>query len=253
MIIGIIIILFLLPAVAYLLQLLNVRKYKDAQITLTNKFPPEILETHVAYFAKHHHWSLLHKESSAEKVLYLFQVGSWGVNLRGVQEINLTFFFENDRCKAFLSSKSLMGQMIDFGANQKNIDDLSLFLADLSSDNTSTSGRSTGAFPTKRPVVDYLYWTIVLCFSLLWFIWTAVGWFMPKHFYPGRIKIVFQQRVPDEISQEILTKNGALNCDHSQVGEFPTYECDVPVGDEEKVSSQISRNSAVREASPIPL
>ncbi len=239
------------PAVGYLMQIMGVSKQSDVEITLTDKLPADILDSHIAYFARLHSWSLLHKESSQEKTIYIFQVGKWGIVPRGVQEVNLTLFFEEDRHKVFLKSRSLMGQFLDFGVNQKNIDDMSLYLADLSHDPNGTLKRVKSDFPAKSAVIDNRYWYVALAITIIWLIWTMATWFIPKNYVPGRVRVVFQQRVPDEVSDEILQANGAIRCTHELIDEFPTYECDVPVGDEPRVADRISRNSAVRSASAI--
>lgn len=248
---GIIILLLITPALGYILQILGVRRERDAELTLTQPISAAVLDTHIAYFAKLHQWALLHKEETAEKVIYLFQVGKWGVKLQGVQEVNATLFFENGTSKVFIKSKSLMGQFIDFGVNQKNVNELSLFLADLSNDPNGTSPRAKAIFPLKTSVIDYKYWGLILGITCIWFLWTATGALIPKHYVSGRIRVIFQKRVPTDILETILQANGAIRCNAIIDEEFPTYECDVPVGDEELVAGQVSRNSAVREAAPI--
>lgn len=251
MIISLIILLFLLPLVAHILHLSNVAKRADGEITMTAIFDRDEMDAQIASFARLHGWSLLQKDEEADKTTYVFQIGKWGIELSGAQEINITLFFTDATPRVFVQSRSLMGQFFDRGQNQRNVDTFLLFIADLSANPTAGSGLRNHTFPPKAPVIDNRYWGIIAVLAFIWLVSNTVSYFTPKTYVPGRIEVVFKRGVPESVTSVIFRDSGAIRCAVSDSENNLIYECDAPVGEEDRVARALSGYSAVDTASRV--
>lgn len=246
---SIILLLLLLPLVGYVLQLAGFGKSKTTELLLP-VISPEIIRSSLIDYTRSHSWSLLLEEPTSERLLYIFKAGQFGFSKEGAQKITITFFPTDKEIKCFIRSESLLGQFYDFDINQKNIESLSFFLSETTKHpEIRETTTYTPIFLHSKPSVNIKYW-IFLIFVLVIIIGSKTLYKMSRRIVPGTVLISFQPYILDEIAQPLMLDFGAINCRSIDKLKLYIYECDTPVGEEEKIAATARTNPVVESAQP---
>lgn len=88
----------------------------------------EQVKTLLGHFSAKHGWYLIKEESQEGALIIIFQAGQWGLSISGSQRVYLALNQEQTGVRGAATSKSTMGQLVDRGSNQKNLDNLIAFL-----------------------------------------------------------------------------------------------------------------------------
>lgn len=81
----------------------------------------------LGHFSAKQGWRLIKEENQEGVLIIIFQVGQWGLSISGSQRVCLALSQERNGVRGAATSKSTMGQLVDWGANQKNLDNLVAF------------------------------------------------------------------------------------------------------------------------------
>lgn len=245
----IIIILLIIPIVGYLLQMFKVGAFKETEILLPVA-SAEIIRSSLVDYSRSHNWSLLLEEPTSERLLYVFKAGQFGFSREGSQKITVSFFPTEKETKCFIRSESLLGQFYDFHVNQKNNESLSFYLSEtLKHPDVHESTEFTPTFFPSHSTVSIKYWLFLLC-SLMLIIGIKTLYSLSRTYEPGKVVISFQPYVTDEIAQKLMIDFGAINCVNTTKVKVKVYECDTPIGEENKVASTARSNPVVNAAQP---
>lgn len=246
---AIIVMLLVLPLFGYILQIGGVGKTKTTELLLP-VISPEVIRTSLIDYTRSHNWSLMLEEPTSERLLYVFKAGQFGFSKDGVQKVTITFFPTEKEIKCFIRSESLLGQFFDFNVNQKNMESLSFFLSETTKhpEVSETSTYSSIFLPSRRSVSDK-YW-IFLVIMLILIIGSKSLYKISRQIVPGAVEITFQSYVTDDVAQKLMADFGAINCRSVDTLKPYIYECDAPIGEEEKVAVAASKNAVVKSAEP---
>lgn len=246
---AIIILLLLLPLAGYILQNVGIGKTKTTELLLP-VISPEMIRSALIDFTRSHSWSLLVEEPTSERLLYVFKAGQFGFSKDGAQIITVTFFPTDKEVKCFIKSESLLGQFYDFDVNQKNIESLAFFLSETTKHSEIPESTTyTPIFLHSKPTVNVKYWVFLVTLLIL-IIGSRALYTISREVVPGTVEITFQSYVTDDIAQKLMIEFGAINCRSIDKIKTYVYECDAPVGEEEKVAATARSNAVVSTASP---
>ncbi len=244
-----IIFLMILPGIGYLLEKFGIGKSYQKELLLPIISADEV-RSYLFDFTRTHQWSLLYEELTNEKILYVFQAGQWGNSRYGSQKVTISFFPSDQEIRCFIQSSSLFGQIYDFGANQNNVESLSLYFTEISKENADERAlHKSGSFIIRQLPIDPKYW-IVLFTLLLFVIGVKFIYTKSREVVPGRVQITFQKYVSVDIATKLLTDFGGLNCFTYDPKNLNAYECEVPIGDEETIANKAHENPVVQIAQP---
>jgi hypothetical protein len=245
----IIILLLLIPVVGYILQMMNIGKWKETEVLLPVN-SAEIIRSSLVDYTRSHNWSLLLEEPTSERLLYVFKAGQFGFSREGSQKITVTFFPSEKEMRCFIKSESLLGQFYDFNVNQRNIESLSFYLTEtLKHPDAPHTNEFTPTFFTSHATVNMKYWLFLLC-TLLLIIGIKTLYSLSRTYEPGKVVISFQPYVTDEIADKLMRDFGAINCVNTTKVKFKVYECDTPIGEEKKIAASARTNAVVKSAEP---
>lgn len=83
----------------------------------------------LGHFSAKQGWRLIKEENQEAAVIIIFQVGQWGgLSISGSQRVYIALNQEQTGVRGIATSKSAMGQLVDWEFNQKNLDNLVAFL-----------------------------------------------------------------------------------------------------------------------------
>lgn len=121
------------------------------------------------YLAKENNWPALFDQEiePGQKRVVLFQVGQWGFSLKGTQWLSALIYFKDGKTVLDVASKSKMAQLIDWGANKKNIQLVEDFVNKVLADSSLRSKINNWQVEkvAKRPVVNRK-WLILFFFGI---------------------------------------------------------------------------------------
>lgn len=250
MILLILILLFLAPLFGFVLGLIGVGSRYESEVLLPG-LRLEQVKSLLIFYSRNNTWPLLHQEISEEKALFVFQAHRWGNNKSGIQEITVTFFPDDTGLKGFIRSRSLLGQFVDFGINQKNVEELSFFLSDASKQEyiLKQPELSKAGFLPRNVPIDWRYFGILAGLIAMYFLIT-VTMRLSKVVVPGYIEVRFRQKTAQEGALQWMHESGGINC-KSQEDDPLHYICEVPVTQEWDVADKIGSNYAVQYSQPV--
>ncbi|MBU0476454.1 hypothetical protein KKB68_00350 [Patescibacteria group bacterium] len=140
-------------------------------------------------FCQKENWRITKKEIlGPTNFVYLLNVGVWGPKISGAQEIKLNVLITDSSLRIEALSCSLMGQLIDWGANRKNLEKFSKFLLSAQSQSISVSQKVVGIseeFIKKQATLQnqkqkISFWAIILlCFVPvvgIFYMWLKTSW-----------------------------------------------------------------------------
>lgn len=243
-------VLFILaPVIGYVMQQYGMGVLRQAESLL-----PEMnlvqARTLLLYFSNNAKWPLILERVEDGKATYIFQVGQWGLSMYGAQRVGVILEQQPNGVSVTMESLSLMGQLYDFGKNQKNLDELTVFLTGASTNPPLLEKYLTyqGNFLPKTYVMNLKYFYII--FVLIAFIVASYysSYRDKQSAIAGNVIITFRPGYSDEDMYRWLNDAGAGSCENRPPENLLRFMCAVPVGAEDDVISAAKRNFAVETA-----
>ncbi|MEN9328750.1 MAG: hypothetical protein RI947_1558 [Candidatus Parcubacteria bacterium] len=243
------IVLIIAPIAGYFMERYGLGAYKHAESFVQDISIQEARQA-TMFFANTHNWRFKNQYEETDKITMIYQVGQWGFSMQGAQAVILIFTQETGGTSVSVDSTSMMGQIADFGANQRNLDEFTVFLTD-----TATHREKLDTYKSYgnliRPnhfIINPVYWLIIwgCIFSL--FVRYYLTYKDKQRSIPGNVIIMFKQGYTQEQSYENLGKFGAGSCQNRPPESLTTFLCAVPVGLEDKVLDNAHASFTVESA-----
>ncbi len=155
-------------------------------------------------------WGLLKEQEIDKHLVITVQVGQWGLSMSGAQRLAVALIETSGGVQGSATSKSIMGQLADWGANQKNlnilIDNLTHFN---NKDGAIASGQLT--FPKPKPLISPKFYIIIgIGFILIAIIQVILGISLNFH------RQAALKQVNEEINQGSVSMNAQLEARQCQ-------------------------------------
>lgn len=243
------ILLVILPIAGFIMEKYGLGAYKRAE-SFVQDLSLEEAKTLMMYFSRLNSWHFKNEYDEEGKITMIFQVGQWGFSLYGAQAVIVVFTQAQGGVNMSADSTSMMGQVVDFGSNQKNLDKLHLFVTDAAVHKEEIAKyRNYGnLIQPNHFIINPLYWL---------FLWAAVfGVFLTYYFnyrdkqkaVPGNIIVAFRDGYTQEQEYTMLDQFGAGSCANHPAESMQQFLCAVPVGTEDQILGKARTNFAVQSA-----
>ncbi len=245
----ILILLIIVPVAGYVMQQYGLGIGKHAQSLLPSMDLAQV-RILLAYFAANHHWTLIgekHDEGTSE---YVFQAGKWGTSIYGARRIALICTLGADGVTVETQSMSLLGQMFNFGASAKDIDDLVVFMTGISTNSELLQKYVTyrGNFSIRQELIDNKYYILIIACVTFLLVSYYNGYRDKQSAIPGSVLITFREGYTDENMYKWMNDFGAGSCEHKPAENPRRFFCAVPIGAEQRVLDAASHNLTVESA-----
>lgn len=243
------IVLIIAPIAGFIMEKYGLGAYKRAESFVQDISIQEARQA-VMYFANLHNWHFKNQYEETDKITMIYQVGQWGFSLHGAQAVIVVFIQETGGTSISVDSTSMMGQITDFGANQKNLDDLIVFLTDAAAhrEKLETYKLYGKLIKPNHFIINPIYWLIIwgCIFSL--FVRYYLQYKDKQKSVPGNIIVTFKEGYTQEQSYEYLGKFGAGSCQNRPPENLRRFLCAVPVGQEDQALDRAHASFTVESA-----
>ncbi len=245
----ILILLIIIPIAGYVMQQYGLGIGKHAQSLLPSIDLAQV-RILLAYFAANHHWTLIGEKHDEGKSEYVFQAGKWGMSIYGARRIALICTLGADGVTVETQSMSLLGQMFNFGASAKDIDDLVVFMTGISTNAELLQKYLTyrGNFSIRQELIDNKYYILIIACVTFLLVSYYNGYRDKQSAIPGSVLITFREGYTDENMYKWMNDFGAGSCEHKPVENPRRFFCAVPIGAEQRVLDAASHNLTVESA-----
>lgn len=156
---------------AKILEQFGVGATKNKIITIAGASSAEEIAAVLLVLAQQKKWSLLTDETIEGKRVLALQIGQWGFRISGAQRAVIVIFSHNNQFAAHITSKSIMGQLLDWGANEKNIKIIADFLEQAfvtPEKSAEILSKASSAQPiAPKPSIHPLFWVVMFAITLI--------------------------------------------------------------------------------------
>lgn len=217
-------------------------------------------------------WSLTKEETVDNHLVFSIQVGQWGISVSGAQRLVVALIEAKGGVQASATSKSVMGQLVDWGANQKNIDKLVDSLKHPKEKISDHKLLEHQNISKSKPLISPKFFVITVIIFIVGFIGQLFlnmysnnqrNAVIEKSYeqidqgnllmqaqlearecqpeiLPDKIKIGFRSDIDGTTKQSLLQEIGAINCEECQHDWL--LICTINPKDQFKIPAQYSNN-----------
>lgn len=245
----ILILLIIVPLAGFVMQQYGLGVGKHAQSLLPGMDLAQV-RIILTYFAANHHWNLIGEKHDETKSEYVFQAGKWGMSIYGARRIALICTKDADGVTVETQSMSLLGQLYNFGASAKDIDDMVVFMTGISTNNELLQKYLTyrGNFTVRQDLIDIKYFALIIACVTFLLVSYYNGYRDRQSAIPGSVIITFREGYTDEDMYKWMNDFGAGSCEHKPVENLRRFFCAVPIGAEQRILDAATLNFTVESA-----
>lgn len=121
----------------------------------------------IKILADNERWGLISEEQKDNYLVIVLQVGQWGFKISGSQRLAIVAEQQEGGVEISAASKSTMGQVVDWGANQKNLEKLRVFLTH---PQDQIPVQPIPEFQKSKSTINYKFWIVLIGIFLIFFL-----------------------------------------------------------------------------------
>lgn len=233
----ILIIVILLPVVGFAMDLYGLGIAKHADIYLPN-ISFDQTKVLLIRFARLYKWRIIEMQEKENERWYELQAGRWGLSIFGSQRVTIIIVPKDTGVECTIYSRSTMGQLFDFGANQRNLEKLTTYLT-TEIEKGPVPSQTTETFRKAKFVIDYRYGLIVVGLIVIQVLGFYLNYKDKERSIPGNLLITFREGKNQEEMYKLLASYEIGSCQNWPPESNRRFLCTVPVGEEEELINKI--------------